>query len=122
MPIKIKKIRVLEGIRPFLRIIKAFNPENFHTNNRRCMQRSVFYAFFATVIILLLLIYTTLCFWYLIEQDDLKKFVGTLPALASILLMNGIFIVSMMKNRIIIETVHHIQEVVERREYYLPPF
>lgn len=118
----VNKIRVLKGIRPFLRIIKAFNAENFHTNNRRSMQRSVLYAFFATLIVMLLPIYTTLCIWYLIEQNDLNKCVAALPALASLIQMNVIFIVSMMKNHIIIETVHHIQKVVERREYFFPLF
>lgn len=111
---KFNKIHVLKEFKPYLRLIKAFNLDNFrNTGNRHRILNSVFDAFATSSIIFSIPIFLILGVWYLIENDaDLRKISVALPILISILWMWLIFIALMAQNRIIRDIIDQLQRVV----------
>lgn len=113
------RIDVLSKLKPYLRLIKAYNIENFSHTNWQCLLRSVCNAFGATLIIISMPMFIILGTWYLIENDaDLKKFVVALPLLISLLMMTLIFIALMVKNRVITEIIDRLQRTVDQSEFF----
>lgn len=112
------KIHALNGLKPYLRLIQAYNDENFRDHNWRNILNSVFYAFCATGVIILLPIFILLAVWYLIENDaDLIKVVIAVPLLATLLQMELAFITLLMKNRMAIEMIDRLQQVIDKSEF-----
>lgn len=112
------KIHALNGLKPYLRLIQAYNDENFRDHNWRNILNSVFYAFCATDVIILLPIFILLAVWYLIENDaDLIKVVIAVPLLATLLQMELAFITLLMKNRMAIEMIDRLQQVIDKSEF-----
>lgn len=110
-------INVLNKLKPYLRLIQAYNHEHFHGHHWRTMVNSVIYAFCATVMIVLLPIFIMLAVWYLIENDaDLIKVVIAIPLLATLLQMELAFITLIVKNRIVIEMIERLQQVIDKSE------
>lgn len=112
------QIRVLAKFDPFLRLLKAFNSDSFRCcTNWRCSLRSVFYSFSSTVIIVMMFIWIVLLAWHLLENHaNPKRFVASVPILATLLQITFTFIDLMMKNKMIAETIEQFQRVVDQRE------
>lgn len=109
------KICVLYAFRPYLRLLKAFNFDNFRHNN---WFQSVFYAICLILLIFLVLVLIVLGFWYLIEIDaGLRKAVVSLPILFSLMQMEIAFISMVANNSTISKMVDGLQTVIDQSKF-----
>lgn len=115
---RLLEIRVLNRFRPYLRVLQAFNHENFHHHDWRSTRRSIYYGCFSFLIGTFTATVIFLSVWFLIDNDcDFGKLVVLLPLQMSIIQMGLTFLPLVKNNRIINETIERIQLVVEKREY-----
>lgn len=113
-----KRIRVLNAFSPFLRLLEAYNWENFHQRSFRQILRSVGYFFSTTVIILLIPAYGAFSFWNTMDNGaDLTKIVIALPLLFTGLQFETTYVALILKNRAITKTIRNLQRVIDRREF-----
>lgn len=111
------KIRILNKFKPFHRILKAYNCNNFHFHNWRSIFRSIFHAFCVAIIFMILPIWIVLIVWHLIENsDDFKVIVAGLPIVITIAQADLAFIALIVENGTIVEIMNRIQEVIDRRK------
>lgn len=119
MDLQSNRNSVLNAFRPYLRLLKAYNKENFHhcTNWRHAIHR-VLDAICLTLLILAIPIVVTLGVWYLAENcADWKKAVTLLPLLFSLLQLTLTFAAMIIKNQTISKTVDQVQIVVNQRKF-----
>lgn len=117
---ELSEIHVLSNFQPYLRLITAYNTNNFRQTDLLNISRSIFYAFGATVIIVSIPTFIALIIWHLIENEmDLKVFVTVLPPLFSLFRMVLTFVAMLFKNHIISETIQRIENMVLRSEFLL---
>lgn len=110
---KLKKIRVLNKLWPFLRILTAYDSDHFKHNN---WQR-VYYTVFAMLHNSVLWTFIVLVVRYLIEIDaNLELFAITAPKLMSILQMAITSLAMLLQRRNIIETIDCLQSAVNQRK------
>lgn len=113
------EIHVLNAFTPFLRLLQAYNSDNFHHNNRPRIRQSIYYAIAATIIIFFVPIYGLLTLWDALDSgagNVMKKIVTALPLLLTGLQVEFTYIALMVRNRSICETVDRLQNVIKRRE------
>lgn len=112
-----KKIHILTEFKPYIRLIEAFNHENFNNSNWHDTILSVFYAFCAISTIILAPTVALSLFWRCAENNfDFTIFVVTIPLLISSLQVDSIFIALMWKNHIVHDTIERVQKLVDRRK------
>lgn len=108
-----RKITVLKTIRLGFQLLQAFNYENFQSNAKH----KIVHIFFATVLTSLLPILIILSCWYVIENDfEMTNIVASLPIVFSLFQIELSFIVMIVNNRIISDTIDGIQKVVNQRK------
>lgn len=118
-----RKICIFKEFRPFLRLLTAYNRNNFRHQNPRRNMHSVFYALFTTLLIPLLPLLIILGFWYLFENgSDSRKIIVGFPVIISIVLTALTFIALVVKNRRISETINEMQKMVNQRKLFSCPF
>lgn len=120
-----KNIHVLNGFKPFLRLLKAFNSDIlFHYNsNWRLALHSAKYAFYSTMILISSVNLILFGCWYLLETGAmLETIVVSLPLLMGLLQTTTSFIAMLIRNRIIIEAINRMQNVVDQRKYQIIHF
>lgn len=109
------KVRVFNAFSPFLRLLNAYNKDNFH--QERFTPRSVCDAAGATMLIILIPTLIVLVVWFLIEVNaNFKKFIVQLPLILSVLQMELTFLALMMKSRNITNTINRLQLIIDQRE------
>lgn len=113
------KIQILNEYRPYLRLLKAYNVDNFRQNGQRQnYYRSVFDAFFTTFIIVIMSSHLLFDIWYIIDyHTDLKKVVTLFPLTMTTLQIWVSFIAFLLKNGTITEMIDRLQSVVEQRKF-----
>lgn len=112
-----RKIHVFGGSRFFLRILTAYNSDNFHQHDWRCSLKSISYAFGATLINLSVSTVLILAVWYLIDiRTNVEKFLVSLPLAVSLLQTQATFNALMVNNRRIDETIKRLQQLVDERK------
>lgn len=117
------KIKILAELNAYLRILTAYNKDNFNHRHWRCLLHSVFYAICSTMIILLVPVFISLGIWYLLENNvDLKRFIVALPLLLSLLQIEVTFVAMLTKNRVINETIEQLQRIIDQRNNVHPHF
>lgn len=113
------KIRVLVEYDPYLRLLTAFNRDQFHHNNRRDLLRSVLYAFVAIMFLIIIPLYILLIAWFVLETGVAwKKCAVAIPLVAAVLQMSITFIVMIMRNDAVSELIEGLQQVVDQRESF----
>lgn len=110
-----KIIIVLNSYRPYHRLLKALNIENF----RHIHWCDISVAILSTLSTSLPLFVVVLGFWHLIENEsDLKKFVVSLPILISLVQMEVAIIAMIANNRTTSQTIEQVQKVTNQRRFY----
>lgn len=113
-----RKIHIFSEFKPFLRVITAFNSENFHDRYWRGNLHNITYAFVSAFINLLLFIVNSLAIWYLIEiGDNFKKLFVASPSAMGLLQMQITSITMILKNRKIHATFERLQQLVDHRKF-----
>lgn len=113
----IRQVSVLNAFTPFLRLLNAYNRENFHRSTWHSILRSGFCAFGATMIIFIMPAFVVLLCWHLTEANaNFENFLLILPLALSILQMEVIFIALLFKNRTLLSTICRLQEIIDQRE------
>lgn len=112
------KICVLNAFRPYHRLLKAINKENFHRIHWVQNIHSIFIAASTVLSAILPFIFVALGLWYLIENEaDLNNTVVSLPILISLMQMDVAIIAMITNNRIISDTIEQIQKVTNQRRF-----
>lgn len=115
---KIHKIIVFDELKQFLRLIYAFDSDNFRHSNWRDNCRSVFYAVYAVSVLgLLCIVGVVLIVWHLLENHfEWRKCVVGVPIMISILQLALIFIAMVMKNQVLATIIHQLQTLIDQRK------
>lgn len=109
-----RKIRVLNEFRPYFRLLKTYNRENF---GQRDWRSSYIYAFITTLLVLSESLFILSGIWYLIENvGDLQKLVVSLPLVITLSQMDLTFITLITKNQMITEAIKRLQQAVDQRK------
>lgn len=113
------KIHVLSDFGPYLRILKAYNRDNFRNHDWRHIFRSVFDALCASLIIICIPVVAILYTWYLIENGiEVKHLVAALPMSLSVIQMLVTFLALLHKNHRISETLQQLRILVDQRRFF----
>lgn len=108
------KTAILNACQPYLRILQAYNSDNFRKNNWRS---SVFYVLLASMLVVLLPMLAISAIWHLIEVEaDLKHVAASLPLILTLLQVEMTFIAMIINNRAIAETFEQVQKVINQRK------
>lgn len=113
------RMKVFKELKPYLRLITAFNHDNFHRCYWQCTQnvKSACCALCAILIIVAIPIPVILGIWKMFEINDLIKNIATIPLLATLLEMDLAFIALIFKSRIVIDMIDRLQKVIDKSEY-----
>lgn len=113
-----KKLRVLSALDLFLRILKAYNAENFRQIDRPQLVRNICFAVGVSIGLILIFNTITLGTWHLIgSRGDLNKLVVSGPVVLSIVQLLMSYFALTAKNRQIAATIEQLQRVVEQRKH-----
>lgn len=116
--VSLHRIRVLEVLKPSIRLLNAYNFKHIDQSSWRHTLRNILHGFGAIAITASIPVTVILAIWYLNENDaDLKKFVAAFPLLLSFLQLELTLIALMMKKRIVIETIDCVEKLVNQRKY-----
>lgn len=109
-----REINALKACRPYLRLLQAYNSENFSHNNQR-ENHSAFYLLFTTIMVLLMPSLLILSAWHLMEtESDMKTIVVTTPLCVTLVHATVISIALIVNNRTITETIGRIQKIINQ--------
>lgn len=112
-------VRVFTPFNTYLRILKAYNSENFQRSDPRNCLRNVCYAIGVTVLIALIPIVIALVVWYIFDNGaSMNAVVVGTPIILTLLQFVVIFIGLIAENRIISQTIHRIQVTIDQRMYF----
>lgn len=111
---------VLFECRPYIRLIRVFEPDNFRQNYRwQDFLQNIFAAFCVIAMVCALFSVTALMAWNLLENDgDAKVLVVSLPLVMSLTQVFIAFVALIGQNATITEAIDCIQAIVERRESF----
>lgn len=102
----------------YLRVINAFDAENFGHRDWRQKVDSNCYGFLAMSAVIVPPVAIMLSQWFLVESDaDERKIVATVPLMLSVAECHITFIAMLVNRRILFGTIYQIQRVVDRREW-----
>lgn len=108
--------RIFDSFRPYLRLLQAYNFENFRPNNPN-IRNNVRDAIGFTLFISLSIILIFLQVWCLVESGgDLGKIAILIPMLNCNLALALMYPALIIKNRIINGTINRLEQVIDRSE------
>lgn len=111
------KARVLDELRPYLRLLTAFNRDHFRHSDWHSILHSALYAFGAAMILIGMPIYNALLAWHLFDNGfEWTLCVVGLPLMATIIQFEMTFISMMLKNQAITESIELLQRAVDQRK------
>lgn len=114
-----REFRVLDKLSSYLRLLNAYNRDNFRDSNWRSILQSGLYTFGATMIIIANFSWIVLVAWYLFETHaEWRTCVIAVPIMVTILQLELIFDAMMVKNHTITETIDQVQRLVDRRKSF----
>lgn len=112
-----RMIRVLDAFHPYLRMIKAYNLENFRELPFSRIVQHILYALYVTVLIVAMAIVIYLGLWHLFEDDlTISQFSTALALIITYMQMLFIFATLAIKNRKISGNILDIEESIQQRE------
>lgn len=118
-----REINILNACRPYLRLLQAYNSENFCHNNWRDILHSAFYVFSITITILLIPLLFILSVWHLIEKgSDMKTSVVITPLCVTLVHTGVTSITLIVNNRAITKILSQIQKIVDQSKFSNPFF
>lgn len=113
-----KKVRVLVAFKPHIRILNAFNSENFEETNQ-CLPNILFSLCLAISAVLTPIV-AILAIWYLVENDaTMGAVVFAAGPIFTILQWFFTVLELTRKNRVISRTIQQIEGVVDERKFIL---
>lgn len=117
---KLNKIVVLTAFNPFLRLLQAYNADNFKPSERIQMFENLCFAFGVTMLIAVLPTSMILTMWYFFDDTStVKNIVVAAPLILTILQMFINAVASVLKNCDVTRTIGRLQGFVDCREYFL---
>lgn len=112
-----RKVLVFAECSLYLRVIDAFDAENFGHRDWRENVRSICYGLLAASVVFVTPVAITLYLWFVVESDaDEKKLVATVPSMLGLAELFTTFLAMMTNRRIMSETIDRIQRVIDQRE------
>lgn len=113
-----RSVYVFSALKPFLRLITAFNRDNFLQKHGQNYLRGVFNAILAALTHLVLILFLLLMVWPLIKNGaDLKELMVLLPMVISLFQVHSSLIGFTMANRDVTDTIKFLQHIVDRSEF-----
>lgn len=110
------EIHSLHKLRPFIRLLNAYDSDQFRHHNNCNYLKSAFYVFWTSVIAVANFFWFILIAWNLHENDyKWSKCVVSVPILISVLHIASTFIAMIAQNRNIIELFNQMQRIVNQR-------
>lgn len=111
------RFNLLQKFEPFLRLLKAYDVNNFTSGDWRSLFSSASDVLPVTLGTTTLIIFTFLMIWNSIENDaDASELALSLPIVTSLLLAELIIVEMVCNNDIITRTIERLQEAVDRRQ------
>lgn len=116
-------MHVLDAFHPYLRMLKAYNLDDFRKTSFLRVLQNILYAFYVTALIVAMAIVINLGVWHLFEDDlNISQFSTALALIITYMQMLFIFATLAVKNRKISENIENIEEIVQKRELHFPNF
>lgn len=118
---KSAKLRIFKEVRPYFRLLNAYNRDHFRHNNWHEKARSVLVALFTTTMITIVSIHISFDLWNMIDcRDQLAKVVALFPLIIGALQTWISFLAMLMGNRTINVMTDRLQAVVDERNHLFP--
>lgn len=113
------KIDILTAFNPFLRLLQAYNADNFIPSKRIQIVQNLCFAFGVTGLISVLPASMILTIWYFFDDTSTMKNIVVAAQILTVLqmLINAIALV--LKNCDVTKTIGRLQEFIDCREYLL---
>lgn len=113
-----KKIRVLWGFNPYLRILKAFNADQFDRSDRNRFVENVWFASGVAMFAATIPIITALAIWFLYDKGATMQIaVAVIPPTLTLLQLLLTFSILIKRNQEISELLRQIRNVIDQRRY-----
>lgn len=113
-------IVALKELRPYLRLLEAYDGDHFRQSDRDSILRSGFYAFCTTVMILSTFATNVLATWDLFDNgNDVKSIAIALPTLLGFLQLGVTFITLTMQSRALKGIIEQLQSLIDQREFFI---
>lgn len=114
------QVHVLKEFRPYLRILNAFNFENFQKPDGIQIVTNVIYATLVGLFTISTCLILSLGYWNFIDTHFQMDIISTtLPVLLTILQIVFTQLSLTLRSRLITETIHHFQEVVDDSKCFI---
>lgn len=111
-----RKLCVMHAFRPYLRLLGAFNAENFPVRQQSSRLRA-YDASAIAISMLLLLIATLLSFLKIVDEHfRMVVFTTTFPIFISMIQVISTFFVLTSKNRMVTATIERLQAIIGNRK------
>lgn len=118
MPSK-QPVQVLVEYWPFARCVAAFNVDNFIVIDRPILVRNLLRAFFIVALLasLIAFVYLSKCWSTFDHEIGWSERAYQLASVLCLTQQFVIYILMAMKNRRIIDALHHLQQIVDSRKF-----
>lgn len=115
-----KEICIFTKFAPYLRIINAFDANNFGHRDWRQNRCSVCYAFGAAAMIVMPPVLITLSIWLFFEHNsDTNACIAALPEMISVQYIYLAFIAMLINKRNLVQTIQRIQIAINQRKLFV---
>lgn len=112
------EMSVFKELRPYLRLLEAFNGENFRHQNNWCLAKNILFAAFSVVIFASAAAFPAFSLWHCIENGaHFDKLSTVIPVALSIVQLVLTHVSLMLKNRLIRATIDGFQKAVTDRKF-----
>lgn len=112
------EVATLTAFRPYLRILQAFNWENFAVPRKERLSR-IPYACAVGLGAIMLAAMIALGFWQIADEHfSMRIFTTSFPIIISLTQVLLAFVLLASKNRQITATIHHLQAIITDREFF----
>lgn len=113
-------VRVFAPFNSYLRILEAYNTENFQRSNPRNYSRNVCFTIGVTVFIGLVPCFIAFSVWYIFDNGaNMNLILVETPLMLTILQLIVILWGLIAQNRFISHTINRIQFTVDQRMYFM---
>lgn len=111
-----RKIRVLCAFNPYLRVLKAYNSDNFNRSDRSRFVENMWFGSGVAIFAATIPIVSVLSIWFLYDEGATMQItVAVLPPTLTLLQLLLTFSILMKRNQEISETLVQIRHVIDQR-------
>lgn len=112
-----REIRVLNGFKPFLRILKAFDRGIFRTRNSDNLIKNVFFTFCVACVLICHISIAIVIFWsFFDDKFKIEKIASSVPIGTCAVLILLTFSSLVLRRETIGKTINRLQQFVEKRK------